>query len=146
MTVSENSLDILNDIFAVHYRSLPRYLLDAAPWTHRGDLKATEVLGDVADDQQESCRRIAEVIVARGGTLESGEYPTVFTDMHFLSLDFLLTELIRLQQLDIETIRVGVDRLGNDPAAQGLLQECLGGAKGHLQSLEELVAELSAAG
>jgi hypothetical protein len=146
MALAEDTVDILNEMFTVHYRSLPMYLVDATPWTHRGDQKAAEVLGDIVADQQESCRRIAEVIIARGGTLESGEYPTLFTDMHFLSLDFLLRELIRLQQLDIDAIQRGIDRLGNDPPAQALIKESLGAAKGYLQSLEELIAELSAAG
>jgi hypothetical protein len=146
MALAENTVDILNELMVLHYRSFAMYLLEASPWKHRGDEKATEVLGDIIADQQETCRRIAEVIIARGGYPERGAFPTEWTDTHFLSLDYLLTELIAAQQRDIAAIQRAVDRLWNDPPAQSLAKEALGAAKGHLQSLEELVAETTATG
>ncbi len=144
MALAENSVYILNELLAIHFRSLPMYLTDAHPWTHRGDAKATEVLEDIVANQKETCRRIAEVIIMRDGAIDEGEYPIEFTDTHDLSLDFLIKELIELQKQDIARIQNCVDRLWNDPPAQALAKESLGAAKGHLQSLEELAAETSA--
>lgn len=146
MALAENTVDILNELMVLHYRSFAMYLLEASPWKHHGDEKATEVLSDIIADQQETCRRIAEVIIARGGDPERGAFPTEWTDTHFLSLDYLLTELVAAQQRDIATIQRAVERLWNDPPAQSLAKESLGAAKGHLQSLEELVAESSPTG
>ncbi len=145
MALAENTVDILNELMVLHYRSFAMYLLEASPWKHHGDEKATEVLSDIIADQQETCRRIAEVIIARGGYPARGAFPTEYTDTHFLSLDYLLTKLIAEQRHDVAEIERAVNRLWNDPPAQALSKEALGAAIGHLQSLEELVVELSTA-
>ncbi|NIP84833.1 MAG: hypothetical protein GTO03_04460, partial [Planctomycetales bacterium] len=80
----ENSVDLLNQLLVIHYRSLPMYLLDAAPWTHRGDEPATEALQDIVSDQQRTCQRIADAVIQREGIVRMGDYPTEFTDMNFL--------------------------------------------------------------
>ena len=139
----ENSVDLLNELLATVYRSMPMYLADATPWTRRGDEKAVETITDIITEQKGTCERLAAAIVQRGGVVDAGEYPTVYTDLHFLSLDYLLNELIRAQKADIETIGKCAERLWNDPPAQAMAKEALGAARGHLQSLEELVAETS---
>ena len=139
----ENSVDLLNQLLVIHYRSLPMYLTDATPWTHHGDEKAVEVLTDIVADNRSTCQKLAQAVQQRGGILVEGEYPTEFTGMNFLSLDYLLSQSIKLQQGDIQTIEAIAERLWNDPPAQALAKEALGAAKGHLQSLQELVGELS---
>ncbi|NIL98080.1 MAG: hypothetical protein GTO53_09775 [Planctomycetales bacterium] len=142
----ENSVDLLNQLLVIHYRSLPMYLVDASPWTHRGDEKATEALHDIVTDQRQVCQRIADSVIQRGGIVAMGDYPTEFTDMNFLSLDYLVKRLIELQQQAIEAIGGLADRLWNDPPAQSLAKESLGAAKAHLQALQELTAQMSNAG
>ena len=61
----ENSVDLLNQLLVIHYRSLPMYLLDASPWTHRGDEKASEALNDIVTDQRQTCQRIADAVIQR---------------------------------------------------------------------------------
>ena len=45
----EDSIPLLNHLLVVHYRSLTMYLMNAAPWTHRGDERATETLQDIVN-------------------------------------------------------------------------------------------------
>jgi uncharacterized coiled-coil protein SlyX len=142
----ENSVDLLNQLLVIHYRSLPMYLLDASPWTHRGDEKASEALNDIVTDQRQTCQRIADAVIQRGGIVRMGDYPTEFTDMNFLSLDYLVKRLMELQRQAIQAISDLADRLWNDPPAQSLAKESLGAAKAHQQALEELTAEMSNAG
>ena len=61
-----------------------------------------------------------------------------FTGLHDLSLEYLLSELVRRQQADVDRIGEIATLLRTDPAAHALAEEALGAAKGHLASLREL--------
>jgi hypothetical protein len=134
------TLDCLNRLLATLYRSLPQYLHEADPWTRYGQQQAAERLAQIIADQQRDCGRLAELILDRGGQLETGEFPMEFTDLHFLSLDFLLKELVRHQRQDIARIQRCVDQLKHDSQARELGEEILGSERAHLETLEELDA------
>ena len=76
----------LMQLLVHHYRSLPMFLTEAVPWTHRGDERATGVLLDVVAGQRDLSNRIAAELEQRGWPLDMGEYPMEFLDLHFLSL------------------------------------------------------------
>ena len=133
--------DLLNDLFAIEYRSFPMYLTDASPWTHHGDEKATEALQNIVLDQKAMVQRIGEFILDAGGRVETGEYPMEFTDTHFLSLDFLLKELVRYQRADVAAIERIVSQLPDDRAARELAEETLGMERAHLEALEALISQ-----
>jgi hypothetical protein len=133
--------DLLNRLLAIGYRSFPMYLTDAAPWTHEGDEKATEVLENIVADQKGMVQRIGEFILDSGWRVETGEYPMEFTDTHFLSLDFLLKELVRYQRGDVAAIERIVSQLGDDRVARELAEETLGMERAHLEALEALVSQ-----
>jgi hypothetical protein len=133
--------DLLSRLLAIEYRSFPMYLTDASPWTHHGDEKATEVLSNIVADQKSMAQRIGEFILDSRGRMETGEYPMEFTDTHFLSLDFLIKELLRYQRGDLAAIRQIVTQLADDRTARELAEETLGMERAHLESLEALVSQ-----
>jgi hypothetical protein len=133
--------DLLNRLLAIEYRSFPMYLTDAAPWTREGDEKATLALDNIVGDQKGMAQRIGEFILDSGWRVETGEYPMEFTDTHFLSLDFLLKELVRYQRGDVAAIERIVLQLGDDRLARELAEETLGMERAHLESLEALVSQ-----
>ena len=138
----KRTIRALNDLLAIEYRSLPMYLTDATPWTHPGDEKATQTLEHIVVDQRETCRRVAEMILARGGgSIDVGEFPMEFTDTHFLSLDFLLKELLTYQKVIVGRIERLVAELTDDRPARELAQDALGSERQHLEALEELVRQ-----
>jgi hypothetical protein len=136
-----NTIRALNDLLALEYRSFPMYLTDAMPWTHPGDEKATATLTSIVTDQRASSQRIAQLVLDRGGTLDTGEYPMEYTDTHDLSLDFLVKEMISFQKWLIGQIEQIVTRVGDDREARELAQETLGSEKAHLEALQELTAQ-----
>jgi hypothetical protein len=136
---------VLNRLLVIVYRSFPMYLADAAPWTHPGDERATRVLNHIVADYQMYAGRISELLLDRRELNSFGEYPMVFTDTHDLSLDYLVSELIYYQKQDIIAIRQCVDDLRTDLTARSLAEEVLGNARGHLQSLEEVLPKPAAA-
>ena len=127
-----------------HYRSLPIFLTEAVPWTHRGDERATSVLLDIVAGQRDLSNRIAAELEQRGWPLDMGEYPMEFLDLHFLSLDFLLQRLVENQQREIDTIDRLSAEMDEDSVAHDLAQEALGAAKGYLESLMELTPDVVA--
>jgi hypothetical protein len=84
--------------------------------------------------------RLGDLIVRRGGNVDSVVFPMDFTDLNDLSVRFLLARLVACQQRDIVAIERAIERLGDDAEAKGIAEEALGAARAHLQSLEELAS------
>ena len=145
MNNKNRTIELLNDLMAIEYRSFPMYLIDACPWTHQGDEKASETLENIVADQKAMVQRIVEFILDAGGRVETGEYPMEFTDTHFLSLDFLLKELLRYQRQDVAAIERVVRELSDNRAARELAEETLGAQRAHLEAIESLVGQPHAA-
>jgi hypothetical protein len=133
----------LNRLLTIIHRSLPMYLTYACPWTHRGDEVAVETLGRIVDDQKQMSTRIADYIQEHYGPPELGGYPLDFPDTHDLSLDYLVRKLVRCQKNDVAALERSVAALQNEPQALVLAEEALGSARGHLETLEELAAEMA---
>src|SRR5688572_16303229 len=119
---SDASIDVLNRLLAILNRSLPMYLNDATPWTHPGDEQAAQTLQRIVEDQRRDLNRLAEFIIERSGRIDPGQWPMEYTDLNFLSLDYLLHELVRHQQQDIAQIERCVSFLSQDRAARELAE------------------------
>jgi hypothetical protein len=133
----------LNRLLTVLYRSLPMYLTFANPWTHGGDEKAVSALRHIVDDQKQMAGRIADHIIEHFGPVEMGEYPLDFPDTHDLSLDYLIGKLVQCQKHDVAAIEDCLIPLRQDRRAAALADEALGAARGHLETLEELAAQVT---
>lgn len=140
MTNRAAMIDTLNRLLSVECSSLPRYLAGTSPWHRSGDERAAVVLEQIVADQEYMAGRIADLIFARGGLPDPGGFPMEYTDLHMLSFDYLTGEMVRSTRLDIATIEACVRQLAGDREARALAEEVLGSERGHLESLEELVA------
>jgi hypothetical protein len=132
-------IDVLGRLFRILNRSLPMYLAGADPWRHPGDEPAAKALADIVADQRLYSGRIAEAILLERGRIDQGDYPMEFTELNMLSFDYLVTEMTRRQKLDIAAIERCVADLAGNLQHQVLAEEVLGNARGHLESLQELV-------
>lgn len=135
------TLDALARLFVTLHRSLPRYLANAATPSAGAGEKARSVLADIVDDQRNMARRVGKLILDRNGAVEPGEFPMVFTDLHFLGFDYLLKELIEHQIHDVKEIERLVAEITDDPEARDLAEEALGQERAHLEMLEELAKQ-----
>lgn len=134
-------IDLLNQLLAIEYRSLPTYLAQTSLWSRQGDEQVRRAVEHIATDQQLMSRRVAEAVLDLGGTLDLGEFPMAFTDTHDLSLDFMVSELVGYQRVDIARIERIVESLAGQRDAQQLAQEVLGTERAHLETLEALAAQ-----
>lgn len=142
LTVNE----LLNRVLVMHERSLPMYLAYAAPFVAQGDQAAAEVLDQIVHDQQYIVEKIGDYLVDQNHPLRRGQWDLDFTSYHDLSLRFLLAEVIRRQKTLIADLTHYEKVLEKHPQAQALVQEALGMAKGHLESLEEAVKDSASSG
>jgi hypothetical protein len=144
-TISKPSVSaIMNRLLVLHQRSLPMFLTYASPWTAGHDRKAVETLGYLVEDQKRLAGRICDYLLERRWRTDPGEFPLEFTGLHDVSLDYLWPKLIEAQMRDIRVIQDCIAGLQSDPFARALAEEALGSARGHLESLEEVAAELTA--
>jgi hypothetical protein len=135
---SESTIQILNQLLAIHARSLPVYLSYAQPEWHRGDGAARETLQSIVDDQLAMVDRLGELIIEHNGTVTGSAFPMEFTGYHDLSFDFLCRKLVEYQRRDIQMIERCVRLLSSSLYARAVAEEALGAAKAHLEALLRL--------
>src|SRR3954469_23219240 len=112
--------DVLNRLLVIEYRSLARYIVDAAPWTPAEQTAASQaqlLLANIVADQKLYASKLADLIIGEGGTLELGEYPMHFTDTNDLALDFMLGEILHCQRQDVAAIEQCIRELGTGELA-----------------------------
>ena len=133
-----DTLEALNGLLQVLYRSLPLYLDGKQFWAPRGREDIAAAIAEAAGDYRAYIRRVADWIHRWDGRIQPGQFPMEFTAMHDLGLDYLLKELVDRQQRDVTAIRQHAEALSGSPEVRTLADEILGNARGHLDNLEEL--------
>jgi hypothetical protein len=128
----------LSRVLVVHNRSLPRYLMDAAPWLRPGEGRAHEAIEQIAHDHEQVVDRIGSLLSDENQPIDLGEYPMVFTAYHDVAFDFLLPILIDRQERTVRYLQQCVAAIDSWPLAKALVEETVGMAKAHLDMLREL--------
>lgn len=142
---SPSTIDVLNQLYVLHYRSLPQYLHYAPPHEFRRHPQASAVLAQIVADQTRTADRLATMVLDAGGLVDPGEFPMSFTGLHDLSVEYLLRQVIDRQRRHITACERLTGELALAPYAQAAAREAVGEAKGHLDNLLELTAEPAAA-
>jgi hypothetical protein len=137
--VGPDPIEVLGRLFRILHRSFAEYQAGADPWGRNGDAPARRALEHLVTDQRMYAGRIAELIIAERGRIDNGDFPMEFTEYNLLSIGFLLKELTRRQRDDIARIEQCVAQLSNHLPSRVLAEEILGNARGHLETLEELL-------
>ena len=137
---------LLNRLLAIVGRSFPQYLLYSRPYIPSGRMSLFEAIEAIAADQNVMVERISRLLSDAHTPARFGEFPMEYTDLHDLDIDFLVGAAAKYQEQDITSIAEIAEQLRLAPAAQSLAEEALGMAKGHLDSLRELLPEATATG
>ncbi len=125
----------LNMLVQTLSSSLTIYVVNASPWVRRESSCDMGVLESVVADQRQLIDQLGTAILDRRGIVVQGAFPTEFTDLNDLSLDYLLKEAAKFQRRDLQTIEIALDKLDSDDDALALGQRVLGAAKAHLEML-----------
>jgi hypothetical protein len=135
------SIPVLNRLLGLLCRSLPTYLADVKTLGHPEGEKTRTALTRLVADQQVYAKRVADAIAQCGGQPNSGRFPTEFAAKNYLSIEFLLREIVACQERDVSAIAQCAGQLEGTSTLHALAEEILGNAKGHLEILQELVKE-----
>jgi len=135
---------ILNRVLAVLCKSFPQYVHYSRPYIPPNRQEVLDTFEEIVNDQTMLAERISEQVSEAGGLPQLGNFPMEFTDTHDLNIDHLLREAIRYQREEIAALETCRDALSIDSTPRALVEEAVGMAKGHLESLEELPANSGA--
>lgn len=126
-------------------RSFLQYVGECWPWTQVDAAAERDKINDLVARQQRQVAKLVELLVQRdGGAIDFGSYPTEYTDLHYVSLDYLLAQLIENEQLVVAEIDDSHRSAADDPEAAELLEQFLAEERCNLKALEELAAARTA--
>ena len=140
--IEPSTVQNLNRLLAIETRSFPQYLQFSRPYVPPGHEHLVEAIQSIVADQNALAERISQILLDAHAPVRTGEFPMDYTDKHDLSIDYLVEIAVEFQEQDIAAISEIVEHLQTAPAAKALAEEALGMAKGHLDSLREMVSEI----
>ena len=127
----------LNQILIRLLRNLSQYAVETWVWSSESQAAERTVFGRIVTEQQRSVGRLADLLATRAHNIEFGTYATEFTDLHYVSLDFLRDQLIADQTGLVGELEQCQRALSGDSAASVLLTEIATEERQHLQQLRE---------
>jgi len=130
--------ELLNALLKSLGRSLLQYTAEAWPWMHNGEQKLRSEVDALADRQSQAAAAIADFMAKRNWPIDFGIYPVDYTDLNYVSLDYLLGEIARNADELLAEI-TGTRRLIDDPEAS----ELLGRVEGEQRSIAGELRELA---
>lgn len=129
--------EILNQVAALHHRSLPTYLTYARPWVQIGNEAKAAIIDDIATDHHDLVQRILQVLEADDRPVMLGDFPMEYTDLNDLALDFILQELTHYERRLLRTLEEIASWVDRDRSSYLLVNMAIGMAMGHLENLAE---------
>jgi hypothetical protein len=130
--------ELLNALLISLGRSLLQYMAEAWPWTNNGEQKLRSEVDALADRQSRAAAAVADYLARHNWPIDFGIYPVDYTDLNYVSLDYLLGEIARnADELLAETQQTR--SLIHDPEASELLAR----VEGEQQSIAARLRELA---
>jgi len=137
----------LNRVLVVLRRSLLQYLGESWPWTDPKHQEVHDRFLQLVGRQQTGIERLVETLVARGWIMDFGVFPTEFTDLHYVALDFLLAQTVDNQRAVVHEFELAIDACAaEDPAALALLQHLAAVERDNLDELQAMSRNAPAGG
>lgn len=143
----QNQNAVLNRVVVRVYRSLMQYALECWPWTNAAETPGAEpaeekAVKQMATRQQKFVAQIVDVLTGRGEIVDLGNFPD-FSEMHYVSLDYLLGKLVDDEQKLISELEAAQKGLQVD-AALWLITEILAAEKENLHRLRGMTIKTGA--
>jgi predicted mannosyl-3-phosphoglycerate phosphatase (HAD superfamily) len=128
----------LDQLLITLSRSLLQYVGEAWPWTDSHASVERQKINELVALQQKQISRLSELLSRRNGYIDFGTYPTEYTDLHYVALDYLLSQLIENEDSLITDLEQTLQKCTDDSDAIPLLQQILSDQRASLSQLQEL--------
>jgi hypothetical protein len=123
----------LNELLIDLGRSLLQYASESSLWAR--DPRVASRFESLAARQRGQVARLVELLLERGWSVDFGSYPTEYTDLHFVSLEYLYPQILAEQSVLVTELDEAIHTCADDPIAVDLLR---GLHADELQLLDEL--------
>ncbi len=110
----------LNGLFVPLHRSLLQYLGECSPWTAE-DSRQGETLAalrEMVTRQKQDETLIADALSDAGWVIDFGGYSTSFTDLHYVSLKYLLKQVVNSQKEIVDAFEAAAHKYPDSPFLQ----------------------------
>lgn len=128
----------LNQLLIALDRSLLQYAGHCSTWSSRKDAAIAEEFPTLVATQREHVSELTELLTERHWTIDFGGFPMRFTDLHFLSLQFLLKSIVINQHAILSELEEASHTSIDDPEAATLIEQLLSGERQLTERIEEL--------
>lgn len=128
----------LNELLIRIYRSLLQYAGECWPWTAAH--VEEEAIRALVAEQQQFVAALVDLLSARYWPIQFGSFPTEYTDLHYVALDYLLDEIIRDQLTLIADLEQAHASVAGDTEAVDLINDILHSQRQIVAKLQTLAA------
>lgn len=130
----------LNQLLIDVGRSLLQYTSESWPWASADEEPTREALERMATEQRDVVRALADLLAERGYAIDFGSYPTEYTSLHYVAVDFLLSQLIANQEEVAAECEQVARSTSEDDDVRTLLEDIVLSERKHLDELKSLAA------
>lgn len=131
-------LEILNRVLRELSSCFLQYAGECWPWTSAGaeGEKLRVSVMQCVERQRQSIGLLAEHLAAHQDRVEFGKFSSEFTDLHYVSLTFLLKRLVASQTKLVEFVDRTVTLLPNGDECREILEVVSSNERANLESLQ----------
>jgi hypothetical protein len=131
---------LLQDIVRRAGRSMLQYVGESYPWVGNGEETFLAKLREVVDDEERYTEDLVRFLRRSHVPLPYlGSYAEWFTNLNYLSLDYLLPKLVDYQKQAIAVLERDLG-LVTQPKVKAELEKLLSANRRHLEALEQMAA------
>ncbi|MFG0296098.1 MAG: hypothetical protein ACF8PG_09355 [Maioricimonas sp. JB045] len=140
MTQSDTNAQ-LNELLILIGRNLLQYLGESWPWVGDDAVALGNAVQKQVQDQQSQIPRIVDLLAQRYYPIDFGAFPTEYTSLHYVSIDYLLDQLLAEQAALVEEVGRIASNVSGDEEAVALAQDLQQAESRRLEELETLVRQ-----
>ncbi|MCA9071697.1 MAG: hypothetical protein KDA84_22375, partial [Planctomycetaceae bacterium] len=108
------------------------YVGECWPWTNVDEQKERTAIEEMVQKQKKQTAELVNYLQDAEWLIDHGTYPTEYTDLHYVALDFLLAQLIQNQVALVDDAKKVLTVCDADPAAKQLV--------GEIQAVQQTIA------
>jgi hypothetical protein len=136
-------LKFIHQLVAMGSGSLLQYVSESSPYSADPARVAVEAVRTIAREERDETARLTRLLQKmRLRPPKGGSYPSHFTTMNFVTLEYLLPKLIAEHEKEIAQIAAQASPL--DDEAGRIAQAYLDMKRRHLQTLQKLATPIAA--
>ncbi len=138
--IDSHSQELLQNLLRRESRSELMYVAEAYPWTSSTETRTLGQLQELIAEERDAVTHLGRFLVRHRVPLPFlPSFPSHFTTINFLALDFILPRLIEYERHSIDELERDL-ATAKDPAAHREMEKLRNLKRHHLTRLEALAA------